>query len=80
MQLRYCRCHSCVRELPQKPTIFIVSQRTASIRHADRIIVLEDGEAVGIGTHEQLLRTCPVYAEIDRSQSSTETGAKEAEA
>lgn len=74
------RLRRALRELPQKPTIFIVSQRTASIRHADRIIVLEDGEAVGIGTHEQLLRTCPVYAEIDRSQSSTETGAKEAEA
>ena len=50
------------------PTIFIVSQRTASIRHADRILVLEDGEPVGVGTHDELLDTCPVYAEINRSQ------------
>lgn len=68
------RLRRALRELPQNPTVFIVSQRTASIRHADRIIVLEDGEAVGTGTHEQLLRTCPVYAEIDRSQSSSEAG------
>lgn len=68
------RLRRALRELPQKPTVFIVSQRTASIRHADRIIVLEDGTAVGIGTHEQLLQTCPVYAEIDRSQSRAEVG------
>jgi ABC-type multidrug transport system fused ATPase/permease subunit len=45
-------------------TTFIVSQRAASIRHADKIIVLEDGRAVGIGTHEELLRDCEVYQEI----------------
>ena len=39
------------------PTVFIVSQRASSIRHADKIIVLDDGEAVGIGTHEELLET-----------------------
>lgn len=51
-----------------KPTLFIVSQRTSSIRHADRIIVLEDGRAVGIGTHEELLQCCEVYREIYESQ------------
>jgi ABC-type multidrug transport system fused ATPase/permease subunit len=45
-------------------TTFIVSQRASSIRHADKIIVLEDGRAVGIGTHEELLRDCEVYQEI----------------
>ena len=45
-------------------TVFIVSQRTSSIMHADKIIVLDDGEAVGIGTHAELLGSCPVYKEI----------------
>ncbi len=62
--------------LPYRPTTFIVSQRTASIRHADRIVVLEDGEAVGIGTHEELLKTCYIYREIHESQfGSEEVGA-----
>lgn len=49
-------------------TVFIVSQRTSSIRYADRIIVLDDGEAVDIGTHEELLDRCNVYQEIYYSQ------------
>ena len=49
-------------------TIFIVSQRTSSIRHADQILVLEDGHLAGSGTHEELLRTCEVYQEIYESQ------------
>ncbi len=53
-------------------TTFIVSQRAASIRHADRIVVLDDGEVVGIGTHDQLLADCPVYAEIYYSQFEKE--------
>lgn len=53
-------------------TIFIVSQRTSSIQHADKIIVLDDGEAVGIGTHAQLLETCEVYREIYDSQFKKE--------
>jgi len=53
-------------------TVFIVSQRTSSIAHADRIIVLDDGEAVGIGTHEELLQTCAVYREIYESQFKKE--------
>ena len=51
-------------------TVFIVSQRTASVLHADKIIVLEDGEIAGIGTHTELLKTCPVYREIHESQIS----------
>lgn len=49
-------------------TIFIVSQRTSSIAHADQIIVLEDGEAVGMGTHGELLESCEIYREIYDSQ------------
>ena len=57
-----------VREMEGNPTVFIVSQRTSSIQHADKIIVLEDGEVAGIGTHGQLLETCGVYREIYESQ------------
>ena len=49
-------------------TTFIISQRTSSIMHADKIIVLEDGEAVGIGTHEELLTSSELYREIHESQ------------
>ncbi|MBD5146182.1 MAG: ABC transporter ATP-binding protein [Ruminococcus sp.] len=51
-------------------TVMIVSQRATSIRHADKIIVLDDGEAVGIGTHDQLMESCEVYREIVMSQES----------
>lgn len=57
-----------LRTLPWEATVFIVSQRASSIMHADRIIVLEDGEAVGCGTHEELLAGCEVYQEIYYSQ------------
>ena len=57
-----------IASLEPRPTLFIVSQRTSSIRHADRILVLDDGQAVGIGTHEELLQSCEVYREIYRSQ------------
>ena len=50
------------------PTTFIVSQRAASILHADQILVLDDGQVVGQGTHEELLTSCPVYREIYHSQ------------
>lgn len=55
-------------------TIFIVSQRTSSIQHADKIIVLDDGKAVGIGTHAKLLESCEVYREIYDSQFRKEEG------
>ena len=54
------------------PTTFIVSQRAASVRHADLILVLDDGELVGRGTHTDLLENCPVYQEIYYSQFSKE--------
>ena len=52
----------------ENTTVFIVSQRTSSIMHADRIIVLDDGHAVGVGTHAELLESCEVYREIYDSQ------------
>lgn len=61
-----------LKELEYKPTVFIVSQRTSSIRHADKIIVLDGGKTVGIGTHEQLLKSCEVYREIHYSQYAKE--------
>jgi ABC-type multidrug transport system fused ATPase/permease subunit len=61
-----------IRNLPYKPTVFIVSQRTSSIMHADLIIVLEDGEVAGMGTHEKLLESCEVYREIHLSQFEKE--------
>lgn len=57
-----------LQELPYKPTIFIVSQRTSSIQHADNILVLDDGELAGQGTHEELVKNCEVYREIYQSQ------------
>lgn len=57
-----------IKEMKNQPTVFIVSQRAASIQYADQIIVLDDGAMVGIGTHEELLKDCPVYQEIYYSQ------------
>ena len=58
-----------LQELEYNPTIFIVSQRTSSIQHADNILVLEDGVLAGQGTHEELVNNCEVYKEIYNSQS-----------
>ena len=68
------KLRAAIRELDFKPTVFIVSQRTSSIRHADIIIVLDDGEVCGIGTHDSLLDTCEVYREIHDSQYKNENG------
>lgn len=57
-----------IREMKNSPTVFIVSQRTSSIRFADQILVLDDGKSVGVGTHDELLTTCSVYKEIYDSQ------------
>ena len=57
-----------LRTLPAETTLFIVSQRTSSLRHADQIIVLDDGHVVGIGKHDALMQTCEVYREIHESQ------------
>lgn len=61
-----------IKNLDYKPTVFIVSQRTSSIRHADKIIVLDAGKMVGAGTHDELLQTCDVYREIHYSQYEKE--------
>ena len=63
---------AAIAALPYRPTVFIVSQRTASIRHADRIVVLDDGAMVGLGTHEELLNSCAIYREIHESQFGSE--------
>ena len=64
-----------IRDMENQATVFIVSQRAASIMYADKIIVLDDGQIVGMGTHEQLLKECEVYQEIYYSQfKKTEEG------
>ena len=57
-----------IRGMKSSPTLFIVSQRAASLMHADKIIVLDDGKVAGIGTHDELLAGCEVYQEIYYSQ------------
>ena len=59
-----------IANLDYDPTVFVISQRTSSIMHADIIVVLDDGRAVGIGTHEELLSSCEIYREIYDSQFS----------
>ena len=66
------KLRKAIKELDYKPTVFIVSQRASSIQYADQIIVLEDGNMVGKGTHEELLKTCEVYQEIYYSQFKKE--------
>ena len=61
-----------IRSMDHRPTTFIVSQRASSVRFADQIIVLEDGRVAGVGTHDALLASCPVYQEIYASQYETE--------
>ena len=61
-----------LKKLDYSPTVFIVSQRTSSIRHADKIIVLDGGKMVGLGTHEELLKNCEIYREIHYSQFEKE--------
>ena len=65
---------SAIKNLPGDMTLIIVSQRTASIQNADKILVLEDGELVGQGRHTELLETCGVYREIYDSQFRKEDG------
>ncbi len=66
------RLRRAIKELDRDMTVFIVSQRTVSLCHADKIIVLEDGHMVGMGTHRELLETCTVYREIHHSQGGKE--------
>ena len=66
------RLRTAIRETQTSSTVFIVSQRASSIMYADLIIVLDDGHAVGIGTHDELMRDCEVYQEIYHSQFDEE--------
>lgn len=66
------RLRQSLKSLDYNPTVFIVSQRTSSIRHADKIIVLDGGKMVGLGTHEELLKSCDLYCEIHYSQFEKE--------
>lgn len=66
------KLRKALREMEEKTTVFIVSQRTVSIQQADRIIVLDDGNVVDIGTHEELLKRCEIYQEIYYSQNKKE--------
>ena len=66
------RLRSALRQMQSDKTIFIVSQRTSSIQFADKIIVLDDGDVAGIGTHNELLVTCDIYREIYESQFKKE--------
>ncbi len=68
---------SAIREMDSHPTVFIVSQRAASIMYADKIIVLDDGCIVGMGTHDELLKNCGTYSEIYYSQFPKEVTANE---
>lgn len=62
------KLRQAIHNMPNRPTVFIVSQRAASIMYADKIIVLDDGTVAGAGTHEELLKDCSVYQEIYYSQ------------
>ena len=68
------KLRSALHEMVQKTkaTVFIVAQRISTIRHADRIVVLDEGRVAGIGTHEELMKDCRVYQEIARSQLNQE--------
>lgn len=70
------KLRKAIHHMDHDTTVFIVSQRTASIMQADQIIVLDDGEMVGIGTHEELLANCDVYQEIYYSQFPKEGAVK----
>ena len=62
------KLRQAIKALPGDMTVFIVSQRASSLMHADQIIVLDDGDVVGLGTHEELLKTCETYQEIFYTQ------------
>lgn len=66
------KLRAALKSLDYDPTVFIVSQRASSIRHADKIIVLDGGKMAGVGTHEELLSTCGLYREIYYSQYAKE--------
>ena len=61
-----------IRRMAGNPTVFMVSQRVSAVKQADLLLVMDDGELKGVGTHDQLLQTCPVYGEICASQERKE--------
>lgn len=68
------KLRKALKEMPGDTTVFIVSQRASSLMHADQIIVLDDGDVAGMGTHDELLRSCEVYQEIYYSQFAKKDG------
>ena len=66
------RLRQAVQKMPHRPTVFIVAQRASSILHADQILVLDDGQIVGMGTHRELLDSCDIYREIYETQYKKE--------
>ena len=71
------KLRGAIRGMKENPTVFIVSQRASSIQYADQIIVLDDGQMAGIGTHDELLENCPAYQEIYYSQFPKEAASNE---
>jgi ATP-binding cassette subfamily B protein len=69
------RLRAALAPVVRDAVTLVVAQRVSTIRHADRIIVLEDGVIVGLGRHEELLASCPTYQEIVESQLSAEEAA-----
>jgi ATP-binding cassette, subfamily B, multidrug efflux pump len=69
------RLRAALRPVTREATVIVVAQRVSSIRHADRIVVLDDGVVVGQGSHDELLATCPTYVEIVESQQAMEEAA-----
>jgi ATP-binding cassette subfamily B protein len=69
------RLRTALAPITADRTMIIVAQRVSTIRHADQILVLEHGECMGLGTHEELIETCPTYAEIVASQLTAEEAA-----
>ena len=68
------KLRKALKEMPGDTTVFIVSQRASSLMHADQIIVLDDGDVAGMGTHDELLKNCEVYQEIYYSQFAKKDG------
>ncbi|MBT9257766.1 ABC transporter ATP-binding protein/permease [Phycicoccus sp. MAQZ13P-2] len=66
------RLRAALRPVTREATVVVVAQRVSSIRHADQVVVLEDGAVVGVGTHDELVASCPTYVEIVESQQAME--------